>query len=148
MLGLGAAVIVGPLEGGAAESVGLTSVADGEGEVVGDGLLVLPQPGESLVLCVQTALAGDDRPRPITADAATTLKAVARDRRLPDVLVMKEIPRFPDFTGVPRFAGRSVGQVKPHEVRLRNPAGTWLIAVDAPPASHRADLVVCGVTGS
>ena len=105
MLALGAAVIVGPLEGGASESVGLTSLSDGEGEVLGDGLLVLPQPGESLVLCVQTALAGDDSPRPITADAATTLNAVARDRRLPDILGMKEIPRFPDFTGVPRFCG-------------------------------------------
>ncbi|MFF3373379.1 hypothetical protein ACFYXF_10565 [Streptomyces sp. NPDC002680] len=75
VLGLGAAVIVGPLVGGAAESVGLTSVAVGVG--VGLGLLVLPQPDESVVLCVQTALAGDDTPRPITADAATTPSAVA-----------------------------------------------------------------------
>ncbi|MEV0735437.1 hypothetical protein AB0I51_05605 [Streptomyces sp. NPDC050549] len=144
VLGLGAAVIVGPLEGSAAPSVGLTSVSDGEG----DGLLVLPQPGESLVLCVQTALAGDDSPRPITADAATTLKAVARDRRLPDISVTKEIPDSPISPVFPAFAGRSVGQMKPHEVRLRNSAGTWPIAVDAPPALHRAGLVVCGVTGS
>ncbi|MFF4508326.1 hypothetical protein [Streptomyces sp. NPDC001401] len=118
VLGLGAAVIVGPLEGGGAESVGLTSVADGEGEVLGDGLLVLPQPDESLEPCVQTALAGDDSPRPITADAATTLNAVARDRRLPDILVIKEIPDSPISPAHPAFAGRSVGQMKPHEVWL------------------------------
>ncbi|MFE2424935.1 hypothetical protein [Streptomyces hokutonensis] len=118
VLGLGAAVIVGPLVGSAAPPVGLTSVADGEGEVLGDGLLVLPQPGESLVLCVQTALAGDDSPRPITADAATTLTAVARDRRLPDILVTKEIPDSPIPPAFPKFLGRSAGLVKPHEVRL------------------------------
>ncbi|WP_405848928.1 hypothetical protein [Streptomyces sp. NBC_01518] len=118
MPGLGAAVIVGPLEGSSAPSVGLTSVAVGEGVVLGDGLLVLPQPGESLVLCVQTALAGADSPRPITADAATTLKAVARDRRLPDILVTKEIPDSPISRVFPAFAGRPMGQMKPHEVRL------------------------------
>ncbi|MGW0420888.1 hypothetical protein [Streptomyces sp. NPDC003015] len=43
--GLGAAVIVDPLVGSAAESVGLTSVAVG----VGLGLLVLPQPDVSVL---------------------------------------------------------------------------------------------------
>ncbi|MFF7048209.1 hypothetical protein ACFY94_07600 [Streptomyces griseorubiginosus] len=100
-------MIVGPLEGSAAPSVGLTSVSDGEGERLGAGLLVLPQPGES-VLCVQTALAGDDSPRPITPAAATTLNAVARDRRLPDILVMKEIPDSPISPAYSAFAGRSV----------------------------------------
>jgi hypothetical protein len=146
VLGLGAAVIVGPLEGSAAPSVGLTSVG------VGEGLLVLPQPGESLVLCVQTAWAGAGSPRPITADAATTLKAVARVRRLPEVLVMKEIPdspispAFPDFPG--RSMGLSMGLVKPHEVRLWNSAETWQIAFDFAPRLRRAGLVVCGVSGS
>ncbi|MCX5055944.1 hypothetical protein OOK12_02535 [Streptomyces sp. NBC_00452] len=134
MLALGAAVIVGPLEGSAAPSVGLTSVSVGEGEVLGDGLLVLPQPGESLVLCVQTALAGDDSPRPITADVATTLNAVARDRRLPDILVMKEIPDSPISPAYPRFC-RSLGgsNAAPRSVAV-NSAGTWPIAVDVPPA--------------
>ncbi|MGW0424580.1 hypothetical protein [Streptomyces sp. NPDC003015] len=126
-------MIVDPLVGSAAESVGLTSVAVG----VGLGLLVLPQPGVS-VLCVQTACAGADSPKPITAEVATTLSAVTRDRRLPEILVMERFPDSPiSSRAPPRFWERSMNHVKPLVKRLRN-GGGWTIAFECFPPQNAA----------